>query len=62
MPEPETIETDNYYVTYRIPALTGDKLHKVGPYHFLDVAGHMQDIRGYEGVTDVAYEIVIKPL
>jgi len=45
---------ESYYVTYRVPQLTGDKVHEAGPYATRDEAqNHYSDIFGYEGVEQV---------
>lgn len=49
----------NWYVRYRIPEMTGDKIHQQGPYKFDWVADkHKQDIAGYDGVADARVERV----
>lgn len=43
-----------WFVEYRVPKHTGDQIHIAGPYHFpREAYQHLEDIRGYEGVTDV---------
>lgn len=40
-----------FYVEYVIPLVTGDKIHRAGPYASYEEAGNqMRDIEGYEGV------------
>lgn len=43
-----------FFVTYRIPALTGEKLHEAGPYGTRGEArDHRADIEEFEGVEQV---------
>lgn len=42
-----------YEIRYKIPDLTGDKVHVAGPYDSFAVAEeHRRDIVGYAGVTE----------
>jgi hypothetical protein len=43
-----------FYVTYRFPLLTGDKVHEAGPYETKwEAQIHYSDIFGYGGVEQV---------
>lgn len=42
-----------WYIYYKVPRLTGDQVHRVGPYSDSEYRYHLDDIAGYEGVTDV---------
>ena len=49
-----------FFVEYKVPALTGDKVHAQGPYLTKHIAqGHYEDIFNFEGVEQV--EIVGRP-
>lgn len=49
-----------FFVEYKVPALTGDKVHAQGPYLTKHIAqGHYTDIFNFEGVEQV--EIVGRP-
>jgi hypothetical protein len=43
----------SWFIYYRIPKISGDKLYRVGPYSAEDYRYHRDDIAGYDGVTDV---------
>lgn len=42
----------DYWVEYRVPALTGDQRHKRGPWPEHEAREHLSDISGYDGVKD----------
>ena len=42
----------NYYVEYKIPGMTGDTLHRQGPYGLTEAQQHRDDIGGFSGVTE----------
>ncbi len=45
--------TIEYYVRYKIPHLTQDKLHKDGPYYdYGEAYDHYLDIKSFEGITN----------
>jgi hypothetical protein len=49
-----------YYVTYKVE-FTGDKVHEQGPYlNEADAMANYQDIKGFEGVTEVEIDRRIK--
>lgn len=48
-----TFREERWYIYYKIPRLTGDQLHRVGPYSDTELRYHRDDIAGYDGVTDV---------
>ncbi len=41
-----------WYVEYKVPAMTGDKVHRNGPYTQSQVRWHYHDILTYAGVTE----------
>lgn len=49
-------QSDMWFVTYKVPGMTGDTVHRRGPYSKEEVESHRRDIAGYEGVTDVKVE------
>lgn len=46
------IEPTKWYIEYRVPLVTGDQVHRRGPYLDVQLDSEMADISGYEGVTD----------
>jgi len=57
---PDTAPAEQFFITYKVPALTGDETLEAGPYPTIEEARkHYADIFGYEGVQQV--EIVGRP-
>ena len=46
------METCMWYVEYKIPAYTEDKVHRSGPYSDDDIDYQLSDIRTYSGVVE----------
>lgn len=42
-----------WFIYYKIPKISGEKVHRAGPYSEGDYRYHRDDIAGYDGVTDV---------
>ena len=43
----------NWFVSYKMPVMSGGQVHVAGPYASIVEAGeHATDIRGYDGVID----------
>lgn len=47
-----------WYVTYKVPSMSADKVHKAGPYKSQeDAVSQRDDIQGYAGVTEVKLDV-----
>lgn len=45
--------SSNWFVSYKVPAMTGNKVQIAGPYSSIVEAGEQAtDIKSFEGVTD----------
>jgi len=45
--------TKNWFVSYKVPMVSGDKVHVAGPYFDYQVKDEAWDIQGYMGTTEV---------